>query len=109
MNEQLRCRKEAWASRSVTAMGLRHLQPIQEGGRVAQQRRGLAIAQMGVDIHQADFAAEKGGRFRAAENALLATPVSGRLIHEPYAVGEEQMAADEAPMLLRLRLCEKSA
>src|SRR4051794_27961974 len=57
---------------------------------------------MCMDIHEANLAAEEGGRFGAAENALWPAAVGHRPIHEPHAVGIEQVQADELKVMPRL-------
>ena len=59
---------------------------------------------MGVDVHEADLAPEERRRFRAPEHLLRAAVVGHRPVHQPHAVGKQQVLADEAKMMLRLLL-----
>ena len=83
-----------------------HLQRVPERVGLAQHRHGLAVAQVGVDVHQANLAPEERGQFSAPEGLLRTAPVGYRPVHQPHAVREEQMVADEAEMMLGLLVRE---
>src|ERR1700722_1311506 len=59
-------------------------------------------------VHEPNFAAEKGSRFRPLKKCLRAAVIGDRLIHQPCAVRKKQMFADEAQVLARLSLSEQA-
>ena len=81
---------------------VRHLQRLPQRIGLAQHRHRLAVAQMGVDIHEADLAPEERREFGAAEDPLRAAAIRHGPVHQPDAVGEQQMLADQAEVMLRL-------
>src|SRR6202161_1916976 len=60
-------------------------------------------------IHEPDLAAEKRSRFRPLKERLRPTMIDDRLVHEPRAVGKQEVLADEAQVLSRLGLGEQAA
>src|SRR5882724_8549120 len=81
---------------------IRQQQCLPERVDLAEGGQGLAVAQMGVDIQDPDLAAEEGRRLGAAEDAFEPAAVGRGPVHEPRAVGMQEMRADEAEMMLRL-------
>ena len=68
--------------------------PVEALG-VAQHRQRLGVAQVGVHVHDADLPAEEAGRFAALKMRHGPAAVNRRPIHEPRAVGGQQVLLDE--------------
>src|SRR5580700_6168707 len=64
---------------------------------------------MRMRIHEPDFAAEKRSRFRTLKECLRPTMIGDRLVHQPRAVGKEEMLTNEAQVFARLDLSEHTA
>ena len=90
------------ASRSVTVIGFDHLQRLPERIGLAEHRHRLAVAQVGVDVHEADLAPEERRRLGPPEELLRSAAVGDRPVHQPSAVGEEQVLRGSGEMVLRL-------
>src|SRR5438067_4445451 len=69
---------------------------------IAADGQRLGIAQVGVNIHEADLASEERRRFRAAEYDLRPAAIGDRPVHEPGAVGKVEMLADDSKVMPRL-------
>ena len=80
----------------MTRDRVHHLQRLPERIGLAQHRHRLAVAQVGVDIHEADLAPEERRRLGAPEDLLRPAVVGHRPVHQPHAVGKQQVLADEA-------------
>ena len=76
-----------------------HRKRLPERLGLAQRRQRLAIAQMRVHIHEADLAPEERRGFGTAEDFLRPAAIGDGPVHEPHAVGKEQMVADDGEMM----------
>ncbi len=71
------------------------IERLEEGAVIAEDGHGLGVAQMGVHVHEADFAAEEGRRFGATEDRLRAAAIGDGPVHQARAVRKQEMVADE--------------
>ena len=82
---------------------------VPQGICIAQSCHRLAIAQMRMRIHEADLAAEIGRRFGPPEDAFRPASIGDRPVHQPRAIGKEQVPADDVEVVLRLFFGEQPA
>ena len=80
----------------MTAIGFASQQRLPERVGLAEHGQRFAVAKMGMHIHEADLAPEERRRLGAAEDLLRAAAIGDRPVHQPRAVGKQQVLADEA-------------